>query len=206
MNCSIEGCGAKVVCRGLCDKHYTRFKRHGDPTVALRDKSRPCAVDGCTSKRVYRQYCSMHQRRIELYGDPLKRIKNAPGVGWITTAGYIGSQIDGVRKFEHVRIAEKALGRPLPAGVEVHHVNEIKHDNRPENLVICPDKAYHRLLHARTRAYEACGNANWRCCAYCKQWDAPENMQVSSHQYVAKHRACAQKYAAERKMKRELIS
>lgn len=55
--------------------------------------------------------------------------------------------------YEHVLVAEKALGRYLPDGVEVHHVNEIKHDNRGSNLVICEDQAYHRLLHKRMRTW-----------------------------------------------------
>ncbi len=54
--------------------------------------------------------------------------------------------------YEHVLVAEKALGRYLPDGVEIHHVNEIKHDNRGCNLVICENLDYHRLLHRRMRA------------------------------------------------------
>lgn len=53
---------------------------------------------------------------------------------------------------EHVLIAERALGKALPAGAEVHHVNEDRADNRRGNLVVCQDRAYHLLLHWRAAA------------------------------------------------------
>lgn len=74
------------------------------------------------------------------------------------------------RKFAHVLIAEKALGHELPAGAEVHHVNEDGRDNRNCNLVICQDKAYHKLLHRRARIVRAGGNPNsQRMCSRCRR-------------------------------------
>lgn len=78
---------------------------------------------------------------------------------------------------EHVLIVSNALGRPIPPGAEVHHANQVKSDNRPCNLVLCPDRAYHSLLHQRLRALEACGNPNWLPCKYCHKYDAPEALQ-----------------------------
>jgi HNH endonuclease len=33
--CKIDGCGKHHVARGLCDKHYARWKTHGDPLKVL---------------------------------------------------------------------------------------------------------------------------------------------------------------------------
>ena len=61
---------------------------------------------------------------------------------------------------EHVAIAAAALGRALPKGAQVHHVNEHTSDNINTNLVICQDAAYHKLLHVRMRVKALGGDPN----------------------------------------------
>ena len=94
---------------------------------------------------------------------------------------------------EHIVLAEKALGRPIPKGVEVHHADGNKLNNK-SNLVICQDTRYHNLLHIRLNAFRACGNANWRKCSYCKCYDAIENLHTVKEQATMFHRACATEY------------
>ncbi len=75
----------------------------------------------------------------------------------------------GSKKRLHVAIAEAALGKPLPIGAQVHHVDGDKWNNTPSNLVICQDRAYHFLLHVRDRVRRLGGNPNTqRTCADCK--------------------------------------
>lgn len=114
-----------------------------------------------------------------------------------TSGVYKGSGI--IR--EHVRLAELALGKPLPKGAEVHHVDGNRANNDPSNLVICPSAAYHQLLHIRTEALAAIGNASWRKCVFCKQWDDPANMALWNKRRPSKqynHRQCHTDYERRR--------
>jgi len=91
--------------------------------------------------------------------------------------------------FEHILIVEKAMGKPLRRPAEVHHVDESRTNNAPTNLVVCENSAYHKLLHQRQRAFDACGNASWRPCKFCHQYDAPDNLVVRSP-HGCYHRMC----------------
>jgi hypothetical protein len=64
---------------------------------------------------------------------------------------YVKTFNDGTVISRHRYIAEKVLGKPLPVGSEVHHVNGNGFDNRHWNLVVCQDYNYHMLLHERTK-------------------------------------------------------
>lgn len=102
---------------------------------------------------------------------------------------------------EHILVCEQALGHFLPEGAIPHHVNEIKSDNRPVNLVLCQDRAYHNLIHKRMRAMRECGNADWHRCKFCHKWDSEENLYVYEFkgETVSYHRACIQDWKAKKK-------
>jgi hypothetical protein len=73
-----------------------------------------------------------------------------------------------IAKRVYVRIAEKALGHPLPVGALVHHVDENRSHNVPSNLVILQSAADHRALHRRLRIRKAGGNPwSQQICCTC---------------------------------------
>ncbi len=94
-----------------------------------------------------------------------------PATPYLCHNGYwaMNSKAIGGMVYVHRWIAEKCLGRPLPEGALVHHVNYDKQDNRRCNLVVCPDDEYHQLLHRRTDVLNAGGNPNTdKICCTCK--------------------------------------
>ena len=69
-------------------------------------------------------------------------------------------------------IAEAALGKHLPPKAVVHH-------HTPTDLVLCEDEDYHKFIEARTRAWKACGNPNWRKCRFCKEYNNPGKLHIN---------------------------
>lgn len=119
--------------------------------------------------------------------------RRANGTGGITAGGYVHIMAAGVLEYEHIILAERAVGRALPKGVQVHHVDDNRSNNSPTNLVVCPDQMYHRLLHRRARAFDACGNANYLICRHCRKYDDPKNLIVDGSRSQA-HRECRGAY------------
>lgn len=80
----------------------------------------------------------------------------------LSSHGYVVIWTPVGRKYEHILVAEKALGRNLknygtgnPDTEVVHHINGDKQDNRPANLLVCTHR-YHTELHHKLEA-----SADW---------------------------------------------
>lgn len=116
-------------------------------------------------------------------GDPFRFLPSHSSRARRDANIYTNSRVNGSYKLEHLLIAERALGKPLPKGAQVHHVDENRRNNTPSNLVICQDQKYHYLLHARARVVRAGGNPNTeQLCCKCKVMKplAEFNLQASN--------------------------
>lgn len=91
---------------------------------------------------------------------------------------------------EHILIAERILGTFLPKGVIVHHIDNNGLNNAHNNLVICENNAYHRILHQRYRALKISGHSHWLKCPYCKEYDDPNHLTISLPKNKGYHYEC----------------
>lgn len=75
--CTVEGCDRVVRGHRLCNMHYQRMVRHGDPLaggvfrVLDRSASDLCSIGGCGLPVKARKLCNSHYLRLRRYGDPL---------------------------------------------------------------------------------------------------------------------------------------
>lgn len=71
--CSIEGCMGKPSSKGWCDKHYSRWRRHGDPTRRDRhqyEAGATCSIGTCGNPILARSLCGTHYQRWRANGAP----------------------------------------------------------------------------------------------------------------------------------------
>lgn len=79
--CSVEECATPRRAKGFCEKHYRRWKKHGDPNKgAIVRQDSKCEVGGCDSTPLARNLCKTHYLRWYKYGDaeePVRRHSDA---------------------------------------------------------------------------------------------------------------------------------
>jgi hypothetical protein len=61
-----------------------------------------------------------------------------------------------------ILVWEEAHGRPVPEGVATHHVNGIRDDDRPENLLVLTPSEHSKLHHLLGWGLENLVIPNWR--------------------------------------------
>lgn len=160
--CTIPGCETRVTARGLCNLHYSRWRRHGDPTAFLPPRYNGCAVEGCDGEHKSNGYCGKHAKRWRRYGDPtikrptkpveerfwVKVNKTGPmpaqgrvtGSCWQWTAGrtsqgYGTLNIEGQMVLAH-RFAWELMREQIPEGLVIDHLCRNRACVNPDHLEV----------------------------------------------------------------------
>lgn len=88
------------------------------------------------------------------------------------------------RVLTHIIIAEKALGRYINFPIEIHHFDSNKSNNKNNNLVICENKSYHKLLHIRQKILKLGGDPNLhKICSNCGTLQLKNYFHINNSKY-----------------------
>lgn len=156
IKCKIEDCDSNYrMCRGWCNKHYTRWYKHGDPTIVLPNTPPPprqpnttgCSIPGCPKKHASRGWCNKHYQSFRTYGNPLKSKTYNRGNGWIGDDGYKVISVNGKAIRENRHVMQEFLGRTLEPWETVHHIDGNKLNNDISNLQLRSGQHGQGVLH-----------------------------------------------------------
>lgn len=70
--CSVPDCGKPHLAGGLCNPHYLRRRKYGDPTGGGEMRhlmAETCSVEGCDAVRSAKGLCEKHHKRLLRHGD-----------------------------------------------------------------------------------------------------------------------------------------
>lgn len=91
----------------------------------------------------------------------------------------------------HKYVVEKTIGRELKQHEVIHHINYDKTDNRRCNLLLCPNQAYHKLVHARTDAINSGVDLNIQHkCSSCKEVKTKDSFNISKTRWNGLNEYC----------------
>jgi hypothetical protein len=155
--CKIDGCENNYWAKGLCNKHYKRVKKHGDPFL---------------------KHFNNKDAFIERFWEKVKKTDSCwLWEGYIAPTGY--GQFSGKwfsSLFAH-RIAYEITNGPIPEKLQIDHLCHNRSCVRPDHLQIITSK-HHNARHASFRTHCPHGHEydllntrydknGWRECRIC---------------------------------------
>ena len=144
------GCGTRIASHSSWARGHNA--KRGNPVelaaMVPPNPSGRCEC-GCGQLTTIAEQTSTHTGAVK--GEPLRFVtghnskyltgparRHWKGGRIVTSEGYVRVRVgpvgDRSYRLEHRVVMEAVLGRPLKAHEQVHHINGVKTDNRPENL------------------------------------------------------------------------
>jgi hypothetical protein len=120
------------------------------------------------------------------------------GYGTVSRKGYRRISIRGRQWMEHILVWQHANG-PIPEGLQLHHLNGDKLDNRLENLELV-DALTHKRLHG---GCEVRNGEWWKPCRKCGEWSSVDNYYARKDGISPWCKPCSITNAVENKRKRK---
>lgn len=83
--CCIENCSRPARTRGMCNSHYKRWWKYGDPLHVPEKIERKCSLPDCEEKHAANGYCQTHSDQLRRNGHPRKRHREVRGakIRWL---------------------------------------------------------------------------------------------------------------------------
>lgn len=136
--CSIDECEKRRLAKGMCQMHYLRVKKHGDPHYLRPTREEiGCKFDGCEKPHTRHGYCHTHGSRLDRRGtleisdpvDNFSRYHVDSGTGCWEWTGPV-FQVNGYGQFSvtyrGTAMAHRAFWisefGPIPEGLVVDHL------------------------------------------------------------------------------------
>jgi|HigsolmetaAR202D_1030399.scaffolds.fasta_scaffold19790_1 HNH endonuclease. len=155
--CSADYCERRATRKAngqpVCGMHYQRWWKHGDINYR-RKEFKKCIVNGCSDlpRSRYSEYCEKHYMRVRRRGttelhQPSPTIQHSHGYVRAYAPDHpLTARIVGNYEYQHRLVFYDTHGegpfrchwcnkRVTWDDMHVDHLNSVKNDNRPENLV-----------------------------------------------------------------------
>jgi hypothetical protein len=141
------------------NKKYGKLERRGPSQIETE-----CAQCGCAiyiwpseANRADRHFCSLVCRGASQFKGGI--IWNTNGRAKVYRPGHPRADKVGY-VYRNILVAEEKLGRPILRTEQVHHRDEDKSNDHPDNLIVLPAGDHYRRFHGAngrwSRDYDAC--------------------------------------------------
>ena len=109
--CAVDDCDRGATSRGWCDKHYQRWRKHGDPLKLVNIPGRKCDVDECSRPHSAHGYCRKHFDRLRRTGSVDLPKDDPSTISGVEAAGLVGVTY---RKLDYWLTEYRPLGEGDP--------------------------------------------------------------------------------------------